>query len=195
MKGAIVLVRPKSEGSICDSKELVFIFQYNPDTLTRTISTLDSEEISNGLGKQHSANSIVEQISLNLEFDATDQLEYPDQHRHIIQNGLNPTLAALESIIYSQSKNEDQDSPVVLFIWGPNRIIPVWINNFKITETVFDPNLNPISVRIELSMRVRELSEFKRGSTGYNICKSGLNRRQVFTHIYSTKTKNQSDIP
>lgn len=194
-KGAILLVRPNPDGTVSDSNELVVIFQYNPDVLTRIISSVNGEEASNGEGKNHGDNSIVEQISLNLEFDATDQLEHPEQHRNNIQNGLHPILAALESIIYSQSKTEDPNSPFIFFIWGPNRSIPVWINCFKITETVFDSNLNPIRARIEINMRVRELSEFKKGSPGYNICKSQLNRRQTFTQIYSAITKDKFEFP
>jgi hypothetical protein len=168
---------------------LVVTFQFNPEVITRIISSFNDEEESNGEIKNHSHSSIVEHISLNLEFDASNQLEHPEQKRKIIQNGLHPILATLESIIQSQSKTKDPNSPVVLFVWGPNRSIPVWINCLKITETVFDPNLNPINVRIELSMRVRNHSEFKKGSPGYNICKSQLNRRQTFTQIYSAIIK------
>ena len=192
-KGAILLIRPNSKGTIRDSTNLAFVFQYNPETLTRTISSTNSEGVLNGKEEKHSLNSIDEQINLDLDFDTTDQLEHPEQEPDVTQNGLYPALAALESIIRSQSKTEAKNSPIVLFIWGSNRLIPVWINGYKITETVFDPSLNPIHARIELSMRVRELSEFKRGTTGYKICKNQENRRRAFTQIYSTK--NQFELP
>jgi hypothetical protein len=189
-KGAIVLLRPNSEGIIGESNTSAFIFQYNPERLTRTISSLNCEEASKEEENKHDANSIVEQINLNLEFDATDQLEQPDEHIDVLENGLHPTLAALESILYSQSKTEDQKLPVVLFIWGPNRVIPIWIDSLKVTEEAFDSNLNPIRVKIELSMRVRNLSELKKGSSEYAIYASHLDQRQMLTRLYR---KNEVD--
>jgi hypothetical protein len=50
VKGAIVELRPKSKGKI-DSNTPTFIFQYNPETLTRTISSLNNEEVSQEEGK------------------------------------------------------------------------------------------------------------------------------------------------
>jgi len=190
VKGAIVALRPNSKG-IIDSNTQTFIFQYNPETLTRTISSLNNGEVSQEEGKKRDANSIVELINLNLEFDATDQLEQPNQHRDVVENGLHPALAALESIMYSQSKTENPMQPVVLFLWGPNRIIPVWLDSLKVTEEAFDSNLNPIRVRIELNMRVRNLSELKSGSSGYAICASHSNHRQMLTRLYSENGINR----
>jgi len=191
VKGAIVALRPNSKGTIIDPNTPTFIFQYNPETLTRTVSSSNSEEVSQEEGKKRDANSIVELINLNLEFDATDQLEQPNQHRDFVEKGLHPALAALESIMYSQSKTENPTPPVVLFLWGPNRIIPVWLDSLKVTEEAFDPNLNPIRVRIELNMRVRDLSEFKRSSSGYAICASHLDHRRMLTRLYSESEINR----
>src|SRR4030043_2460487 len=83
------------------------------------------------------------------------------------------------------SQSKTQASPVVLFLGGPNRIIPVWLDNLKVTEEAFDPNLNPLRVKIELSMRVRNLSELKRGSFGYTICASHLDRRRMHARLYN----------
>ena len=183
-------LRPNSKG-IIDSNTPTFIFQYNPETLRRTISSLNSEEVSKEEGKTPDSNSIVELINLNLEFDATDQLEQPNQHRDFAENGLHPTLAALESIMYSQSKTENPMPPVILFLWGPNRIIPVCLDSVKVTEDAFDPNLNPIRVRIELNMRVRNLSELKRGSSGYAICASHSDHRRMLTRLYTENRINR----
>ena len=190
-KGAIVALRADSKATIIDPNTPTFIFQYNPETLTRTFSSSNSEEVSQKEGKTRDANSIVELINLNLEFDATDQLEQPNQHRDFVENGLHPALAALESIMVSQSKTESPTPPVVLFLWGPNRIIPVWLDSLKVTEEAFDPNLNPIRARIELIMRVRDLSELKRGSSGYAICASHLDHRRMFTQLYSENGINR----
>ena len=184
-------LRPNSKGTIIAPTTLTFVFQYNPETLTRTISSSNSLEASLEEGKKRDGNLIVELINLNLEFDATDQLEQPNQHRDVVENGLHPALAALESIMHSQSEIENPRQPVVLFLWGPNRIIPVWLDSLIVTEQAFDPNLNPIRVKIELTMRVRNLSEMKRGSSGYAICASSLDHRRMLTRLYSKNVINR----
>jgi hypothetical protein len=162
----------------------VFIFQYNPEMLIRTISSPNGGEVSKEEGQKHGTTSLVELINLNLEFDATGQLEHPDQHRDFVQKGFNLTLAAIESIMYSQSKINDRTSTIVFFVWG-NRTIPIWIESLKITEEAFDPNLNPIRVRIELSMRVRKLSEFKTDSPGHAICARYFDHRLMLAQLYN----------
>jgi hypothetical protein len=186
-KGAIVLLRPNSK-----AVAQVFVFQYNPNILTRMISPPNTEVVSMQEGKNQDTDSFVELINLNLEFDVADQLEHPNQRKDFVQRGLHPTLAALESIMHSQSKTEDQTSPVVLFLWGANRTIPVWIENLKITEEAFDPNLNPSRLRIELNMRVRKLSEFKEGSQGYAIFSRYLNQKLIFAQLYSKNEINRN---
>ena len=44
--------------------------------------------------------------------------------------------------------------------------------------------LNPIRVSVELVMRVRALSEFKKGSIGYAICAGHLNLRRKLAKLY-----------
>ncbi len=190
-KGALVVLRSESNGTIVVPFAPPFTFQYNPEMLTRTISSLNNEEPSEEEGKKRDSNSIVELINLCQEFDTTDQLEQPYQHRDSVENGLHPALAALESIMYSQSKTEDPTPTVIIFLWGPNRIVPVWLDSVKVTEEAFDPNLNPIRVRIELSMRVRDLSELKEGSSGYTIRTSHLDHRRMFTRLYSENRINR----
>lgn len=190
LKGAIVALKPNSKGTYVNPDTPIFIFQYNPETLTRTISSLNSEEASQVEGKKPGTNPIVEQINLSLEFDTADHLERPNQHKDSVQHGLHPTLAALESIMHSQSETENPTPPIILFLWGSNRIIPVSLESLKVAEEAFDPKLNPIRVKIELNMRVRDFSELKKGSTGYAIYASHLDRRRMFTRLYGENKIN-----
>lgn len=134
----------------------------------------NKDEITTNLGK------IIEQINLSLELDATDRTELQNEDSEVTEYGLHPALATLESIILSQ-KTEKIASSFVLFSWGSNRIIPVMLENMRILEESFDSNLNPIRVKIELIMRVLNLSEFRKDSFGYKLCLSHLNRRKLFT--------------
>lgn len=44
--------------------------------------------------------------------------------------------------------------PVVLFIWGPGRIVPVRVTGLTITEKLYDELLNPTHAEAQISMRV-----------------------------------------
>jgi hypothetical protein len=44
--------------------------------------------------------------------------------------------------------------PVTLFIWGPGRIVPVRVTGLTITETLYDPALNPTHAQAQLTLRV-----------------------------------------
>jgi hypothetical protein len=45
--------------------------------------------------------------------------------------------------------------PVVLFVWGPGRILPVRVESLSVTETLYDPTLlNPIHATAQISLKV-----------------------------------------
>ncbi|MFC8095403.1 hypothetical protein [Streptomyces sp. NPDC057301] len=44
--------------------------------------------------------------------------------------------------------------PVVLFFWGPGRIVPVRITSFAVEEQAFSPLLYPIRAKVSMGMRV-----------------------------------------
>ena len=44
--------------------------------------------------------------------------------------------------------------PTVLFFWGAYRILPVVINNMVITETEYDPLLNPVRADVSVTLQV-----------------------------------------
>jgi hypothetical protein len=45
---------------------------------------------------------------------------------------------------------------VTLFIWGVKRVLPVNINSLSITETEFNPNLDPIRATVAVNLTVIE---------------------------------------
>jgi hypothetical protein len=44
--------------------------------------------------------------------------------------------------------------PVVLFIWGPGRIVPVRLTDLTVTERIYDAALNPTHAEAQISLRV-----------------------------------------
>ena len=111
----------------------------------------------------------IESVKLEAEIDATDQLEFPDRNANTVAFGIAPQLATLEALV-NPSVDEllavaalsangaleilPPEAPLVLFVWGKNRVAPVRVTDFSITEEAFDPALNPIRAKVSLGLRV-----------------------------------------
>lgn len=164
LKGGIVLVDPQRATVL-----RIISLQYNPESLSRTLQVQgfgESGERSEALRLKGPA---VETIKLDVEIDATDQLEFPDQNRNAVEHGIQPQLALLEALVHptsSQLNSNKQlaqsgtleiipmETPLSLFVWSKNRIVPMRITDFSITEEAFDPALNPLRAKVSLGMRV-----------------------------------------
>jgi hypothetical protein len=46
------------------------------------------------------------------------------------------------------------DVPTVLFVWGPQRIVPVRVTALTITEKLYDALLNPTHADVQITLRV-----------------------------------------
>jgi hypothetical protein len=55
--------------------------------------------------------------------------------------------------------------PTVLFVWGPQRVVPVRVTALSITETMYDALLNPIQADVSITLRVLTPDELA-GVTG-----------------------------
>lgn len=159
-KGALVTVDPLRPGSG------VVVFQYNPETLTRTLQVRSTGGDA-ASGPLRLSGPPEETVKLAIEIDATDQLESSDATT--IALGIAPALAALELLLYPHSAtviaNEvlaragiieiiPREAPLTLLVWGARRILPVRLTEFSVTEEAFDPALNPIRAKVDLGLRV-----------------------------------------
>jgi hypothetical protein len=153
----------------------IIALQYNPDTLSRS---LEMKGVGAEAGDRREAQRLlgppVETIKVECEIDATDQLEFPDKNRAAVELGIHPQLAALEAIVYPTSAQiqandalarsgtleiAPMESPLALFIWSKQRIVPVLLTEFNVTEEAFDPALNPIRAKVSLGMRVLSVND------------------------------------
>ena len=167
---------------------ILFAFQFNPETLTRSRTV---SEIPGGAGgsptdegcrdrteaQERSLLAEVavsaETIGLTLQLDATDDL---NEGKALARTwGLGPQLSALELMIYPKTDQlfgfpignllggEDQFGatqakaiPILLFIWGRKRVMPVVMTSMQITEQEFTPDLNPKRAQVAVQLRVLE---------------------------------------
>jgi len=145
----------------------VIIFQYNPQSLTRSIRARTSSTEGDQSEVARLSGAPEEKISLDIEIDATDQLEKADTTA--ISMGIYPQLSALEMLLYPKSSQIIANTalmatgtieiippqgPFIFFIWGMKRILPVRMDEFTITEEAHDVNLNPIRAKVSLNLRV-----------------------------------------
>ncbi len=169
LRGGLVTVDAKS-GALRG----VIALQYNPDSLSRSMQiqgTGDAGERSEVLRMKGPA---VETIKLEAEIDAADQLEFPDQHANTVQYGIQPQLAALEGLINPTAAElissnglasigtieiAPAEAPLTLFVWSKQRILPVRLTEFSITEEAFDPALNPLRAKVSLGLRVLSVND------------------------------------
>lgn len=166
LKGGIVLMEPES-GDI----RRVIALQYNPTSLTRTLQAqfYEPRQGAEQSERLRIKGPPVETFKLDAEIDATDALEHPDRNEDTMKFGIQPQLAALETLVYPDSdkltKNNQladggtleivpMEALLTIFVWSASRIAPVRITEFSITEEFFDPNLNPIQAKVSLGLRV-----------------------------------------
>ena len=168
-KAGLVLIDAES-GAI----RRIIRLQYNSENLSRSLEVQafgDDADRSQALRLKGPA---VETFTLEAELDATDQREFPDRNPAAVEVGLFPQIAALETLIYPtsaqlQTANALADAgtleiapietPLALFIWSASRIVPVRVTDLSITEEAFDPNLNPIRAKVNLSLRALSVDD------------------------------------
>ena len=167
IKGALVGV------DIFNPIASVVVFQYNPDTMTRRLEARAAGADGDPGEALRLTGPPKETITLSIEIDAADQLE--QENPLATQMGIYPTLSALEMMLYPKSvaviantilsvigsvEILPTEAPFVLFAWGAKRVLPVRITGFSITEEAYDPSLNPILAKVELTLTTLSYQDF-----------------------------------
>jgi len=177
-KGALVQLVKDVVGVVPN----VIPFQYNPEKLTHTLTPWNPFETDQ---TQRGAQAPTvqpfdpkESFNLTLEIDATDDLE--DNNTVAATTGITDRLAALKkltlategplgdlaetakALVGKASAHAKRSTvPVVLFVWGPGRILPVRITSFSVEESLFSPTLFPIQATVTLGIEVLTPDVFK----------------------------------
>jgi hypothetical protein len=178
MRGALVQFMPTFLIPIPN----VIIFQYNPETMTHTWTQPEaaSAEVtrSNPLAVRGLPG---ESFSFSISMDAVDMIAdgSPVAVGIASVSGVYSRLAALEMLLFPSNQLSaaglvgqvaaslasdfiggpdravpESQAPMVLFVWGPGRIVPVRVTNLTITEKLYDEFLNPTHAEAQLGLRV-----------------------------------------
>jgi len=164
LKGGLVLVDPDS-GAV----RRVIALQYNPSSLTRTLEGRAMGESGGRSQALRLTGAPRESYTLEAAIDAADQLERPGDYPSVVEYGIAPQLAAIESILYPDSGRvvanhalagagvleiAPVEAPLTLFVWSRSRVVPILLTSYSVTEEAFDPSLNPLRARMNLGFRV-----------------------------------------
>lgn len=115
-----------------------------------------------------------ETISFDIRLDASDKLN--DGNTIAEQFGIAPQLATLEQMMLPKSNTlvggavgallgskskylcieSMQDPPVILWVWGRKKIVPVNIMGMTIKEEMFSADLNPTRAVVSVQLEVIE---------------------------------------
>lgn len=169
-------------------------FQYNPDALTRTLTPRGAKvDSGDRLESLRLVGPPIEMMKIDIELDAADRLEHPDANATTLENGIAPELADLETMIAPATADLDAanrlaeqgaleilplPSPMVVLVLGANRVLPVRITEFAVTEEAFDTRLNPIRARVSLGMRMLSIDDLAYGSKGAELFMTAARRRE-----------------
>ncbi|SCL34952.1 hypothetical protein GA0070624_5127 [Micromonospora rhizosphaerae] len=125
------------------------------------------------LRKQQLVTVQEQTIGFDIRLDATDRLDERDTITE--QFGIAPQLSTLELMVHPKEESllgaalgallgkpegfsftRGENPPMVLFIFGRKRVLPVNINSLNITETEFSTDLNPIRATVAVNLTVIE---------------------------------------
>ncbi|MFN0140319.1 MAG: hypothetical protein ACKVQW_09560 [Pyrinomonadaceae bacterium] len=175
MRGALIEYGSDFMGPIPN----VVIFQFNPETLTRTVQIPPRPTSGTSRETSQAGEPAVEKISLTAKFSAADEMGENKALARLF--GVGTRLAALEKMVYPSNDllaaigaalglvgGGDSDPrqviprenyPRILFIWGVYRVLPVVLESMSITEQQYDFLLNPVQAEVSLSMSVNAIDK------------------------------------
>jgi len=158
----------------------VVIFQFNPESLTRTIQVPPRNTGATARETSQAGEPPVEKVTVNAVFSAADA---PNDNNPMARAfGVGPQIAALEKMVYPAGKLSAlvgaaldaigdaifgggadsgptqpiprEPQPRILFIWGLTRVVPVIIESMVITEQQYDFLLNPVEAQVAIGLAV-----------------------------------------
>jgi hypothetical protein len=169
LKGALIEFSERFIGPVPN----IILFQYNPESLTRTLSiwkTAAANDHENSESSRAQPFDPSETFTLSLELDAADALEKPELHPVSFLSGVADRIAAMEMLLYPQEESllgglvsalggkskpvPKGTVPVVMFAWGPGRIVPVRLTSFSVEEQAYSPQLYPIRAKVSIGLKI-----------------------------------------
>jgi hypothetical protein len=187
----------------------VIAFQYNPETMSHAwtpaaTSTNSSHASGNPLAISGQPQ---ESFTFTLVMDSSQTLADGDvvSAAQATATGVYARLAALEMLLFPMASKGGgligtvssalgitvkpsrsvpaARLPVVFFVWGPGRIVPVRVSELTITEKLYDSDLlNPTHVEAQITLRVLTQDELK-------YVKGAIGKTALAAYVYTQKLR------
>jgi hypothetical protein len=176
----------------------VIVFQYNPETVSRSVRPQGATGEGSKAESMRLKGAPIETISMDLEIDATDQLDAGDSTAENL--GIYPQLSALEMLAYPKSALVITNTvlmalgtleilppigPFTLLVWNYPRVVPVRVEELAITEELHDSRLNPIQARVKVSLQVLSYNDLSLTNPGYYMFLAHQAIKETFATIGS----------
>jgi hypothetical protein len=176
----------------------VIVFQYNPETVTRTVRPQGATGEGSKAESMRLKGAPIETISMDLEIDATDQLDAGDRTAETL--GIYPQLSSLEMLAYPKTALVITNTvlmalgtlevlppigPFTLLVWNYPRVVPVRVEELAITEELHDSKLNPIQARVRVSLQVLSYNDLSLTNPGYYMFLAHQAIKETFATIGS----------
>ena len=127
----------------------IIAVQHNPNTVSRTLD---------GAAEAPPGSEPHEQLTVQLALDATTP---PGPG----QTGVYPLLSALELLLYVPAVPANQ-LPLIVFVCGSRRVLPVRILQLQILEQSFDAELHPVRAEMAVTLKILKEADLAPGSSG-----------------------------
>lgn len=159
VRGSLVSFTP----TFLFSTPSVIVFQFNPETITHDWSEQKGDDKTPALSVKGDPE---ESFSFTLKLDSDEIIADRKPTEALARTtGISTRLAALESLQFPVNHGTAQcpnyKLPLVLFIWGVGRILPVRITTLKVDEKEYDDVLNPTKADVTIGLRVLREDEIQ----------------------------------
>lgn len=176
----------------------VIVFQYNPEAVTRTVSPQGASDEGSKAESMRLRGAPSETITMDLEIDATDQLDAGDGLAGSV--GIYPQLSSLEMLAYPKSALVITNTvlmaigtmevlppigPFTLLVWNYQRVLPVRLTQLTITEELHDAKLNPIQAKVSVNLQVLSYNDLSITNPGYYLFLAHQTLKEVMASISS----------
>jgi hypothetical protein len=188
LKAGLVLLDPTSNRVL-----RIIALQYNPETLSRSLQVQGVQEggersqalrLTGPPQETYTLEATIDAIDQMEDLGAADKMEDQSVGEDVRRYGILPQLAALEALLYPPSRRLVRnnslasvgtleiipaEAPLTVFVWSKNRVLPVRLTEFSVTEEAFDPDLNPIRAKVNLGLRVLTVNDLGFDHRGGNL--------------------------
>ena len=125
------------------------------ETFSFTLMLDSNDEIADGATNPVAAG-IATATGAYSRLAALEMLQYPMASASTLlgQVSANLSTAAVGASSAPSTSVPLSQVPVVLFVWGPQRIVPVRVSQLQVTERLYDSLLNPIHAEAQITLSV-----------------------------------------